>query len=98
MSDPNQNLPDGNYVPSTSTPIPTNVILQLFRALILIAGTCGLTVPAALQSESTLANIAGVVALVIGLAWQAYASWVHARQTHNAAVVSAAMKAPMQVR
>lgn len=100
MSDPNANapMPNGTITDSTSTPIPSNVVYSILRAFLLLLGALGVTLPAALNDQSAVANIAGVIAILIGMVWQPIAEWRHAKATHNAAIASATLGRAVQVR
>jgi DMSO reductase anchor subunit len=81
---------------STPNPAPAQLVLAVLRAVLLVAGVLGLTLPAALNDQSTLAALAGAVSTLVGIGWQVIAEFQHADTTHAAAVASAQAGAPVK--
>jgi hypothetical protein len=81
---------------STPNPAPTQLVLAILRAMLLIAGVLGLTLPAALNDQSTLAAFAGAISTLGGIGWQIVAEFRHASTTHAVAVASAQAGTPVK--
>lgn len=85
-----------NTVTSTPNPAPTQLVLAVLRAILLVAGVLGVALPAALNDQNTLASLAGAISTLIGIAWQIVAEYQHASTTHAAAVASAQAGTPVK--
>jgi hypothetical protein len=83
-------------VPSTPNPAPTKLVLSVLQGVVLIAGVLGLTLPAALNDQSTLANVAGAISTLVGFGWGIWSEFQHASTTHAVAVASAKAGAPVK--
>ena len=77
-----------NTVASTPNPAPAALVLTILRAALMIAGILGLTLPAALNDQNTLANLAGAISTVAGIVWQVVAEFQAANNDHNNTVAS----------
>lgn len=81
---------------STPNPAPTQLVLAVLRAMLLIAGVLGLTLPAALNDQSTLAALAGAISTLGGIGWQVVAEFQAAHAKHAVAVASAQAGVPVK--
>jgi hypothetical protein len=81
--------PSDNTVASTPNPVPASLVLMAIRTLLMLVGMLGLTLPAALNDTSTLANLAGAISTLIGIGMQVYAEFSAPKAAHANAVASA---------
>ena len=75
-----------NTIPSTPNPQITALVAAVLRAIVTILGSVGITIGV---TDSTIATVAGAIALVIGVAWTIYEQFRQAKLRHAAAVASA---------
>lgn len=81
--------PGPPVVPTDPRPPSSALILAVLRGLLMALGAAGISVPAALQNQDNLTQIAGAIAFLIGLSLQIWAEYRQAAAVHRAAVASA---------
>jgi hypothetical protein len=81
--------PDPILTPSTSSPTTQALVFAGLRALLMVLGTFGITIPA-LTDSSNLTAVAGAVSVLIGIGWSFYQKFQDAQAAHRGATASAA--------